>query len=226
MKVFLIACGAAVVIWLFVLMARHAVRLRREYVAAMRGVAERFGLRFSEQRLTEFDERYPQFDAFARGSDRYAYDTLRGAVSTLDADCAITVGTYHYETKDSDDDTTTHRFPFLLLQLPWPTPQLELRPESFLDRVAGWFGANDIDFESEQFSRMYHVSASDKRFAYDVLHPRTIEFLQKWRPHLLQICDGHLLLLDGSGTWDAEECANVIDFVLAFCELWPRHLQS
>ena len=60
-------------------------------------------------------------------------------------------------------------------------PDLLIRPEGFFDKVAGAFGFDDIDFESEEFSRAFFVKSSDKRFAYDVLHPRMLELLMAER---------------------------------------------
>lgn len=40
-----------------------------------------------------------------------------------------------------------------------------------------FFGVDDIDFESAQFSREFRVKSPDKKWAYDVLHQRTMEFL-------------------------------------------------
>ena len=45
------------------------------------------------------------------------------------------------------------------------------------DKVAAAFGWDDIDFESAEFSRKFHVKTEDRRWAYDVLPQSTIEYL-------------------------------------------------
>jgi hypothetical protein len=52
-----------------------------------------------------------------------------------------------------------------------------MRSESLFDRVASWVGYEDINFESDEFSRRYHVACDDRRFAYDILHARLIDYL-------------------------------------------------
>ena len=54
---------------------------------------------------------------------------------------------------------------------------LRIRPENVFDRLTEFFGLDDIDFESAEFSRAFHVKSTDKRWAYDVLHQRTMEYL-------------------------------------------------
>jgi hypothetical protein len=94
---------------------------------------------------------------------------------------------YSYETHSTSSKggrtTTVHPYAICALQLRAPLPRLELTPESVLTRVAGVLGMSDIELESEDFNRHYRVTASDPKFAYDVLNPRTMESLQA-RPAL------------------------------------------
>ena len=68
------------------------------------------------------------------------------------------------------------------------------------------------------------VLSPDKRFAYDVLHPRMIEFLLANEPPLLEVEDGALCISDGERRWDPDDFRRHVAFVQRFCELWPRHL--
>ncbi|GAG15661.1 unnamed protein product, partial [marine sediment metagenome] len=65
----------------------------------------------------------------------------------------------------------------LVIQSLLPLEPLYLRPENIFDRVTDFFGYDDIDFESAEFSRQFFVKARDKRWAYDILHQRMIEYL-------------------------------------------------
>jgi len=57
----------------------------------------------------------------------------------------------------------------LVIQSPLPLKLLYLRPENIFDRVTDFFGYDDIDFESVEYSRQFFVKAQDKRWAYDIL---------------------------------------------------------
>jgi len=69
------------------------------------------------------------------------------------------------------------RFTCVVVQADLPLIPLRIRPEKAADRLAAALGQNDIDFESAAFSDAYHVTSPDRKWAYDVLHPRQMEFL-------------------------------------------------
>ena len=79
---------------------------------------------------------------------------------------------------------------------------LDIRPEGFFDKVGEFFGADDIDFESAEFSRRFFVKSSDKRWAYGVIHQETMQFLLDhaanyriaFRGHCAIIWNGSMLL--------------------------------
>ena len=54
---------------------------------------------------------------------------------------------------------------------------LIIRPENFLDKIAEFVGFDDIDFELTEFSSKFYVKAPDRKWAYEVLHQATMEFL-------------------------------------------------
>ena len=97
-------------------------------------------------------------------------------------------------------------------------------PGGVFDKVKGAFGFDDIDFESEEFSRRFWVQSSDKRFAYDVLHPRMMEFLLRELDSAIDLEGGAICVADGSSRWEPSSFRSQLDFVVKFCELWPRHL--
>jgi len=141
---------------------------RRE---AWRALAERLGCSFS--RSDPFD--IPRACAqalFKQGSSRRATNVLHGTIGGR----AIKCFDYQYTT-GSGDNESTHYLTCLLVTPPIPFQPLSIRPESFLDRVGEFFGLDDIDFESDEFSRRFFVTCPDKKFAYDILHPRAMELL-------------------------------------------------
>jgi hypothetical protein len=52
------------------------------------------------------------------------------------------------------------------------TPSLLIRREDIGDKLIGGLGFDDIDFESEEFSRDFWVKSDNRRHAYGVIHPR------------------------------------------------------
>lgn len=64
-----------------------------------------------------------------------------------------------------------HHAYIVAVRVPVALPEFALSRDSLLD---GW---GDIEFESEQFNDEYTVKSKDKKFAYDVMHPRTMEYL-------------------------------------------------
>jgi hypothetical protein len=114
---------------------------------------------------------------FGQGDSRKASNILTGSYDGL----PMVAFDYSYETSTTDSkghrSKTTHRYAVCALQLPAWLPELELSPESALTRLAGHLGFGDVELESEDFNRHYRVSARNPKFAYDVLHPRTMQTL-------------------------------------------------
>ena len=93
---------------------------------------------------------------------------------------------YQYEVRHSNGQTTsssTHYFHVIAVELPAAMPMLELTRETVGTRIGKVFGSQDIQFESEDFNRAWHVRAEDRRFAFDVIRPQTMELLMS-QPYL------------------------------------------
>ncbi len=114
---------------------------------------------------------------FGEGDHREARNVMCGTVDGR----PMAAFDFSYQTHNSDgrggSDTTTHRFAVCALALPAILPRLELSPESVLSRIGSTLGMQDIELESEDFNRRYRVQATDPKFAYDVLNPRTMQVL-------------------------------------------------
>ncbi|OQB84632.1 MAG: hypothetical protein BWX88_02555 [Planctomycetes bacterium ADurb.Bin126] len=150
-----------------------AMRRRKELAAFAQGK----GLWFSEARTYDLDNQFPAFPCLRKGSNRYAYNMMGGTWGGRQVKCFD----YHYETHSTDSkgrrQTHHHYFSGTIVASPIPLEPLFIRPEGFFDKITEFFGADDIDFESAEFSRKFYVKAPDKKWAYDVIHTRTMEFL-------------------------------------------------
>jgi len=138
------------------------------------------------------------------------------------------MGDYHYQTTSSDGKTTTtydHYFSYMLIDLPYHSlPDLRIRREGMFDHLASAFGFSDINFESAEFSKQFHVKSADKRFAYDVIYPAMMEFLLAEEPPTIEISGPQCCFTDGSSTWSAAEFRDRVSWAAKFFELWPKHL--
>ncbi len=87
--------------------------------------------------------------------------------------------TDHGTDANGNQNTTTHEAHVVALTLPGALPFLDLSREGFGAKVAKLFGGQDIQFESEEFNREWRVMSHDEKFAFDVLVPRTMEWLMQ-----------------------------------------------
>lgn len=194
---------------------------RREAMAAL---ASELGADFKPARDHTLDERYRQFPVFRTGSGRTATNTIRGTTSIGAWRASFTMGDYQYTVQQGKHSHTYH-LSYFLLHLPFgQVPDLSIRRENLLDRIAGTIGFDDIDFESEEFSSRFHVQSSDKRFAWDVIHPRMMEWLMEIEPPPLELAGGTLLLSRGTRRWTPDEFRAHLTWAREFLARWPEHV--
>ena len=158
---------AAVFIVIVVVGARLAGRRRK----LLRTWAQGKGWRFRQDKDRDMRETY-DFDCLQRGHSRYAYNICEGQWHDL----PVRTFDYHYTT-GSGKNRSDHTFSAVILGAPAPLKRMLIRPEGVFDKVTAFFGLDDIDFESAEFSRRFYVKADDRRWAYDVIHQRTMDFL-------------------------------------------------
>jgi len=163
---------------------RHAAR--RRTIAAW---AAARGLSYDPARDRSFDRRFPGFGCLERGHSRFAHNIAEGdwngrRVVTFD---------YRYQT-GSDKSEQTHHFSGIVMQGEIPLRPLFIRPERGLDKLGEFLGIEDIDFESSEFSRSFYVKSPDKRWAYDVIHPRTMEFLMSMPRYSIEFLGAYVMV--------------------------------
>ena len=144
----------------------------RERREAMARLAKELGFEYYPDDPWNLEDKYAMFELFGRGHSRKASNVICGEVDGR----AVVAFDYQYTT-GSGKNQSTHSCQALVMGLPIVAAGLRMRSESLFDRVASWVGYEDINFESDEFSRRYHVACDDRRFAYDILHARLIEHL-------------------------------------------------
>lgn len=179
--------------------------------------SEQHGLRFDPERNYDIEEQFPHFKCLHQGDgDRYAYNQMRGEWGGR----AVLAFDYHYETRSTDSkgnrQTHSHRFSAVILSSDVPLKPLFIRPEGFFDKIGEFFGWDDIDFESTEFSRAFYVTAEDKKWAYDVIHARMMEFLLGAPRMTIQFDQFQIIAHTGRvfGVEDFENAARLLDGML------------
>ncbi len=204
-----------------------AEKKRREAMAAL---AQRLGWRFDPSRDCDHDEQYAHFEMFRRGHSRAAHNTLTGEVEIDGRHWPAKMGDFTYKVTQhtgKSTSTRTYRFSYLILHLPFTgVPDVLIRREGLFDKLTDAFGFDDIDFESAEFSRRFHVKSSDKRFAYDVIHPRMMEFLMADDKRAIDIENGRCCVSDGRRRWEPQEFEDRLRWIRQFFDLWPEHLTA
>lgn len=163
--IFLLILGAFLLRWCF-------GKLRRRALAAQAG---KLGLRFNPERDYDLAARVQFLESLGRGTNHYACNIIQGIYRGHPVRCFD----YHFATGRMG--RTRRRFSVYMLQHPVQFPRLEISPKSFLDRMdrALGLGMESVHFESMAFTNAFAVNTVDRRFAYDVCHPRMMEFLMQ-----------------------------------------------
>jgi hypothetical protein len=107
--------------------------------------------------------------------------------------------------------TENHSEPILGFQLPARMPWLQVNRKGF---------SRGISFESEAFNKRFAVSAQDTKFAYDVIHPRQMEYLMANPPASFRFADDWVWF--STGVHNQPTIAQSSAFLRGFLARIPR----
>lgn len=206
------AVAAAVIGWV-------NEKKRREALAEL---ARNQGWQYFPEKNHAAARHYAFVNRLKRGDNRYLRHRFSGSRGGEDFDAFE----YHYQvTRGSGKNrrTTHYYFRVAALRLPRRFAELTVEPEGIMDKVAAALGFDDIDFESAEFSRKFRVLSPDKKFAYDVIHPRMMEVLMR-RPGTLMEIEGDSLVVMESGRMDAAALAPLLDHLVELRRGLPAYL--
>ena len=208
----------ALAVVLFIVSAVQAKK-RREALAA---AAAQLGFNFSPD---PGDQVFNQYDGmglvpFGQGRSRRASNLLFGQRNGLFWEFFD----YQYTT-GSGKNRTTHRYAIAAAKVPLAFPPTRIRPEGMFDKLKGLFGFEDINFESEEFSRRYHVSCPERKRAFDLVHPKMIEFLLAVEARDWQL-SGPVLMLARAGTHQPPDVVRSMQLAEQFLSLVPEYLRQ
>lgn len=199
----------AIVVLALVAYGQYKAAQRR---AELRRWARSLGLTFSEARDRTLDDRFPQFGCLRQGDNRYANNMMEGRYREY----TLQAFDYHYETHSTDSkgrrQTHHHAFSAVILSTNVTLKPLSIRTETIFDKVGAFFGWEDINFESAEFSREFCVTSPDRRWAFDVLSQKTMEFLLAAPRFSIQFGDRSVLAYRGS-TFSIEDFLSAIKVI-------------
>ena len=183
----------------------------------MRAWGDRNGLKFTKKDRS-MDDEFPQYSCLRHGHSRYAKNILTGAYRGLPI-CAFD---YHYTT-GSGKNQHHHSFSALMVNTGLPLKQLFIRTENFLDKMTEFVGFDDIDFESAEFSREFYVKSPDKKWAYDVLHQKSMEYLLQAPRYTLDF-QGPYVLAYRNRKFEIAEFEEAFTVIKDLLDLLPEYL--
>jgi hypothetical protein len=173
-----------------VLFSLLSSRKRRQALAAW---AAAHGMSFDPAKHRGLAEHFPDFDCFHKGGGRYAYNVMTGYWKER----AFLGFDYHY-TSGAGDNSQSYRFSAVILESAVPLQPLSIRPVNLLDKIASYFGHKDIAFDSPEFSRKFHVSSPDEKWAREVVHARTMDLLLASPVFEIKFSPTHVVAYRGS----------------------------
>lgn len=191
LPVILIILLVAAVIGIAIYLSYLSQKKRRE---ALRGLASSLGLQFFPEKDRALAKHYAKLDELRKGSNRYASNVLRGNWKGY----LVELFDYHYEVRRSsgkNSSTQHYNLSVLVCRLPRPFPETRVYREGVFEKLIQMIGFEDIHFESAEFSRRYTVRSKSKKFAYDFLNPRAIDYLLDAPDLNIEIEDGVLALV-------------------------------
>jgi len=197
-------------------------RMKDKRRKELAGWAQANGLKFLPDKDHSVWMRYQPFKCLQRGENRYAYNIMVGTAGQR-----VTCGfDYHYETHSTNSkgqrQTHHHYFSALVVDAGLPLKPLFIRPEGLLDKVTEFVGIDDIDFESAEFSQKFFVKAPDRRWAYDVLHQKTMELMLAYPRFHIDFQGSQVMAYFDNKTFSLGEFASALKVVTGILDYLPE----
>ncbi|WP_051704213.1 hypothetical protein [Glycomyces sp. NRRL B-16210] len=200
-----------------VLLVLYTRRARNARIAQCAAWAARHGFQYWPDDPTALG--ISGHNPFDLGHSRRAYDVLRGRYRDAHLHCFQ----YVFVT-GGGRSRTTHTYQVYAISLPKSRPYLDIRHENALSRRF----EKDLDFENQAFNDEYRIESDSPRFAYDVIHPRTMEWMladQRARSYQWRF-EGSWLMTFRTGGHDLDQVFHYADFLHAVLGQVPAHVWS
>lgn len=176
-----------VVFAIFSLVSAWRRAQRRQGILA---IAQRAGLQYSQD--DPFDCTRVGFSLFRRGDGRGAENVVW---RDDEAGHTYRAFDYWYYDEDKEGAKTYHRSSCAMALVGSSWPDISIVRDGVLTKVVRAVGGGDIDFESEEFNRLFAVRCTDRRFATALLDARMLELLVSTKGELAFELKGRWLLV-------------------------------
>jgi len=198
------------------------------YIAQRSGCLS-FGVGGSDGPGARLIDMFQGFEPFGTGLRPRAFNAIVGSRNGRD----YYLFNYQYETESTRTDSegrtqtdlTTHSFGVVAVRFPLNMQPMVIRHEGFFDKVAGALGFRDIQFESNEFNRRFKVGCPDEKFAFDILHPKAMEYLMALPERYWQI-SGPFLLIYTNGDYSVAEYDSIMHEIDGFLDLVPEYVKQ
>jgi hypothetical protein len=192
-------------------------RKRTESIAL---VAQSMELEFSDSDIFNIPKHYDGYPYIGEGYNRCSFNVIYGKHRGYE------IKAFDHEYYFNDTTVNYRKFSTVVIDTGCCFSTLLVRPEGVCYKYAGALGFinDDINFESDEFNRSFYVNSEDKKFAYDVLHPRMMNFLLANKEWCFQMVQGSIILCL-ERVFTPEEFRNGINFLYNLVEHLPEHLQ-
>ncbi len=159
-------------------------------------------------------------ELFGWGHRKKALHVMSGR--SKDGDVPFRVFQYQYTTGGGRNEQTHHHL-VALVSMPVFAPGLTLTKEHLLHKVWDAVGGEDIDFESAEFSKRYWVKCPNRKFAYDVIDARMMDYMLDL-PHREWEWLGEDLVVYRTGGLRLDRLEPLLEMGLGFRKRIPRHV--
>ncbi|MFC3491240.1 hypothetical protein [Glycomyces rhizosphaerae] len=195
----------------------YSRRARQRHIAQMAAWAAYHGFQYwpEEPSALAISRQVP----FTYGSGHQALDVLRGTFRDVHLHCFQ----LRYQVS-SGESTSTHDYQVVAISLPAMRPLLDIAHENSMSRRFD----KDIQFENRAFNDKFKIASPSPRFAYDVIHARTMEWmLADARAHTIRWrFEGAWLLTFRRGKLNPHEVFYYADFLHQVLAQVPKHVWS
>ena len=214
-----VAAAVAVVVIIAVEESRN---IRNRRLRALAGWAKANDLKFHPASDYSIGSRYQTFKWLQEGDNRYGYNIMVGTPGHRVA-CGFD---YHYETHPANGKglrrTYHHHFSAVVVDAGIPLKPLCIRPGRLLDKVTEFVGFEEIGFESAEFSREFSVRSPDSRWAYDVLHQKTLELMLEHPKFRIDFQGTQVAAYSGYREFSPKEFASALKVVTGILDNLPE----
>ena len=175
-----------------------------------------WNLRVAKQK--RLHDRWAGLKILHKGHTRRGKNVITGTFDGF----TITLMDYQFVTGHGKN-RSTHNKGLVILGCDHPTIPLQIRRENPFDKVGEFLGMDDIDFESAEFSHKFYVKSSDKKWAYDVIHARAMDYLMAGPSYALEFGYAELCIIK-NGKFDPTSYDQALEFGKGLLEMIPDYV--